>query len=340
MNRTEQESTTRRRSFSFGAASVNLGERDFSEKARTPDKGQLPIGKAIVRSLSWLTVCVLCLCALVYSSEVKEAVFYGMRLGATVVVPAIFPFMIFADYFGSVPFEGGVIGRAVCRFFGISPRLFGALILGNIFGFPVGVRMAVRLYDNGAISKCELENSIGILNNPSLSFLLLAAELAGDYKVSLVIVISVYIATALVGIVFKNKTPHFEFSGVNTGQKFIFSESLKSAAISCLGVCACISFFSAGIALIKILSGSEIVGLLFATVSEVTTAVDLITASSIESGLKAAILAFSLGFSGLSVHMQAFGFLPDKISKRRYLLMKISEGIFAFVICLLFSSVK
>ena len=48
------------------------------------------------------------------------------------------------------------------------------------------------------------------------------------------------------------------------------------------------------------------------------------------------LVALVLGFSGVSVHLQAFSLLPKEISKKRYLAMKICEGGIAMLLMLIF----
>ena len=291
--------------------------------------------KRIFDAASWLGVSVVCLLSLMYSGEIKAAVLSGLRLGATVIVPSVFPFMIFADYYSSHASGGGIIGRTFCRLFGISERLGGAFICGNIFGFPIGVRMAERLYEGGAISKSELEDSIGLLNNPSIVFVLCASSFVLGENKKIIPIIAVLSATFIVGMIFRRKTAYSLNYAYNPRQRFDLSHSIRDAALSCVGICAYISFFSAAIALVKIAGNSDFLSVILAPFLEVGTAVDVIGKSALDSSIKCGLLAFSLGFSGLSVHMQAFGILPEKISKRKYFLMKTCEGAIAFLICII-----
>jgi len=286
-------------------------------------------------SLSWLTVGVICVLSLIHSSEVKTAVLSGMRLGATIIVPSVFPFMIFADYYSSHSCPSGIVGEFCKRFFGISPRLGGAFICGNIFGFPTGVKMAEKLYEDGTITKEELEDFIGILNNPSLSFVLCASAFISGRCGKMLLVLSVYLATIVVGILFQKKPVFSHNSSIKTRQRFNLSRSIKDASLASLAICAYISFFYAGLALVKIVIGSEALALILAPLLEVSSAVDLISKCALSVNFKVALSAFALGFSGFCVHMQAFGILPENVSKKRYLWMKLCEGIVAFLLCLL-----
>ena len=111
--------------------------------------------------------------SIAYGKEITEAAAHSLRLCLTSILPAIFPYMILSDLLATVKIKSdGFIGKVFRRLFGISPRAFTAFLSGAICGFPIGVKTAVSLYENGAISKKECEHLIGFANNPSLAFII------------------------------------------------------------------------------------------------------------------------------------------------------------------------
>jgi hypothetical protein len=63
----------------------------------------------------------------------------------------------------------------------------------------------------------------------------------------------------------------------------------------------------------------------FLEVSGATTLLSQI--QSLQGNVILALIAFSLGFSGLSVHFQAFSMMNDDLSKTKYLLVKLTQGL-------------
>ena len=77
----------------------------------------------------------------------------------------------------------------------------------------------------------------------------------------------------------------------------------------------------------------EILVTLMSPFLELTSASEKIYATRITLGkLTNPLLAFALGFSGFSVHMQVFSFLPKEISKIKYLITKFIQGFLSAII--------
>ena len=67
---------------------------------------------------------------------------------------------------------------------------------------------------------------------------------------------------------------------------------------------------------------------LFIPISIIATSM-ISDATALPYALSMVSSAFALGFSGFSVHLQAFSFMPSKAQRRKYLLMKLLAGFLA-----------
>ena len=269
--------------------------------------------------------------ALLFSEVLREGVIYGIRLSAFGVLPSIFPFFIIADALGSMSFgTRGIFSRIFEKIFSISGEGARAFIIGNVCGFPLGVKLSSELYESGVISKKEAERLIGISNNPSLAYVIsgVGVGIIGSLKAGVSLYISIVISTALVGLVFRRARVKNSNLALNSRQRFDFVQSVKSAGLSSLSVCSYIIFFSAITNLLRFIVGDGLVGTVLTSILEVSGGVSFVSHSEILSDVfLLPCLSFILGFSGFSVHMQARSVASNNLSFKKYYVMKVLEGL-------------
>ncbi len=255
------------------------------------------------------------------------------------IFPTVFPFMVLSDFLASA-FSDTQSGRSALlwRIFGISPCMKPALICGNVCGFPIGVRMASKMFSDGKITKEELENAIGLVNNPSAPFVISAigACMLKSVRDGILLYISIIAATITVGMLVNKKCSNIKFQGNNSRQYFNISESIKNAGLSCIAVFSYIIFFSYLSCVLSFLVRDTYLSAMISALIEVGSGSAMIGALGLPRSAALPLIALALGFSGFSVHMQAFGLLPKGISKKRYFVMKFTEGAIAMIITYLF----
>ena len=270
--------------------------------------------------------------SLISAEEIKDWALAGLKLAATSVIPSVFPFMVLSDFISSTGLPGmGLFGRALNNVFGLSPVCSGAIICGNLCGFPLGARMATEEYRRGTITKEELEDTIGPANNPSLAFVISVVGVGfwGSVGKGIMLYIAVISATAAVGIVFKRKSINSRYSRDNIRQSYNLARSIKDAGIASVGIISYMVFFSSAAGLIHKLSGSELLCALISPLLEVGLGTSLISSCGLAEEVAFGLTAFALGFSGFSVHMQVRMLLPEDVSMRKYYSEKMLEGVLA-----------
>lgn len=277
---------------------------------------------------------------LFFSESIKRGAMLGLDLSLGTIIPTLFPFFILSDLWVSyATIKGGIISKAYGRLFGVSGSSLPAYLLGSLCGFPLGIKAGVGLYERGYISKDELERLSGFANNPSAAFVIsgIGAGLYKDIAVGTRLYIAVLISSFLVGLLFRSKGDFFKNNDVILKQRFDLIKSIQSAGFSSLTVSCYIVFFSSVIGLLTEITKNPLILAIASSFLEITNA-SSISADLVISNpyVKYVITAFALGFSGLSVHMQVFALLPAEISKSKYLLMKLIQGILCSIIMFLF----
>lgn len=268
----------------------------------------------------------------VMSKEISKSVSDGIRLAVFTVISSLFPFFILADFFtSSVEINSeGTVSKIFKALFGISGAGAGAFLCGIICGFPLGVKYASNLYKQNIITEEELRHLAGISNNPSLAFVISAVGLGmlGSLKWGLVLYASVIISAITVGILFRAKQNISSYSSVILRQKFDLISSIKNAGVSSLTISSYIVFFCALLGVVSAISDNAIFTAIISCFLEIGNASNIIIKSAhLTSRLKLILLGFALGFSGFSVHLQGFAFLPENFGKCEYIFKKLIQGL-------------
>jgi hypothetical protein len=278
--------------------------------------------------------------AIFFSEAIKRGFTKGLRLCASTILPTLFPFFILSDYWCFILNinPNSKLSLTFTKIFNISGYGLSAFIIGCLCGFPLGVKTATDLYSKDKLSKSELESLIGFINNPSSAFIIsgVGAGMLNDVAFGVKLYFCVISSAIISGLITREKRIDSQKTSNNFRQSFSFVSSVKSAALSSLQICAFVSFFSALNSLISIPIKNIRILCLVASFVEISSSSQMICElKSSLGGLFLPLLAFALGFSGFSVHMQAFAFLPADISKKKYFANKLLQGTFSALLILL-----
>ncbi len=267
----------------------------------------------------------------------------GMKLCVTTVIPSLFPFMVASELIvmsGAAEAIGGILKRPARLLFGISGEGCSAFLLGMVCGFPMGTRAAISLYREGRISHGELERLVCFSNNPSSAFVISAVGTAlfGCREFGVALYVVTIISSVAVGVLQK-----VMFGAEDRGEPCVpaekreakrgiesFSLAVSSSASAMLSICAFVIFFSTFTGTLGVLISSfdisRVARALFFSFFELTGGVA--EAAAIEPiSLAVCIAAFSVGWSGLSVHFQMIGICDGtSVSLGRYFASKLLVG--------------
>lgn len=278
------------------------------------------------------------LLALFFPSKLAEYVNEGLELAVERVLPTAFPFMILSSLVEaySRPALKGHLANFIGRLFGMPRSAAGALVIGNVSGFPIGAKLAVDLYREGVISKALSERLIAYSNTPSPAFIVgsVGVLMLGSGELGILLVVSVMLGNILSAQFFRAKEDKCREIDVISGQSFDFVECVKSAGTASVTLISFIVIFSVAAGFVKeyitLFPLREIIIIFL----EVTSAASYI-ASSLNAYplISVALLAFALGFGGLSVMAQTSAFTSDTdISILPYFKIKLTSGILSSLV--------
>ena len=290
--------------------------------------------KAAFSSAICLTVSIL---MLLFGAELKKGVTYGLELSVQNLIPTLFPFFILSELWSktfSVK-DDGLLGKCFERLFKVNSSALTAFLSGIICGFPLGVKTAVDLYDSDNINKDELLHLCGFINNPSIAFVVfgVGAGLYNSVKYGIELYLCVVLSAIIIGLIFRGKEKKICKSNDNSGQSFNLVKSIKNAGLLCIAVSSYVIFFSSLLFLIRALAHSDILISIISPLFEVSTATRIIADN--QGGLcgsASMLTAFALGFSGFSVHLQTFAIMPPEISRSKYIIMKLLQGLLTSIL--------
>jgi hypothetical protein len=266
---------------------------------------------------------------------IQKSIEMSIKLCISSIIPAIFPFMILSDYIiGKIKInKDSKISVIFRKVFSINSSGILPFLVGNICGFPLGAQMASKLYDEGSITKHEYDRLVPLCSNPSFAFVIsgVGCGMRGSFRDGVTLYIALLMATILTGIIWRTHSAS-DFHSVLEFDRFSLSGSIKNSAISCIYVSSYITFFSIFVGLIKSFFQNNIFSLILISFLEIGNAASIISKELTRSTISLPLTAFALGFSGISVYMQALCFSPSNAKNSHYIKMKLTEGIIAFAL--------
>lgn len=272
------------------------------------------------------------------STAATAATREALRLASSTILPSLFPYLVLSGILSrsadslSLP-GGGAFGRI----FRLPPCGYTAFFLGALCGFPIGARITAELYERGAIDRDAAARLSAMSTNAGPAFAVagVGGALFGMPKLGWLLFLSQLIAAALLGLLLR-KDASCQVTSVIAPAPFEISlpDILSRAVLSMLGIVGAVVFFGS---LSSMISGllppfpASVLKALFEVGNGCAAA-----ATFGKRGLPLA--AFSLGFSGISVLLQAAGELhPRKIPVRPMIRFKILQGLLSALLILPFS---
>lgn len=319
---------------------VNKKMTHFTKAIRT--KVRINERITVTAAFSVFVLCLVFSISVFFSEVIAEAIRTTLPLLTRVIIPSIFPFIILSDFltayvdFSSIKF----INKLFEKIFKINGAATVAFIIGNLCGFPLGVRCAAKLYSSGKITKEECERLIGFANNTGPAFLIsgIGAGMYGNLNLGLCLYFSMILSSLVVGIIFSlSKSPSDTNSNFTLSNPHLdITESIRSAGLNTLSICSYILAFSCVGAVISKITGGGPVYLFTIPFIEIGSSTAILATYGTGSVLTLFLTGFAVGFSGLCVHFQAKSFLAGTdIKMKKYIIMKLIQGILCGMLLLI-----
>ena len=242
-----------------------------------------------------------------FPREISNGVSEGFNVCKNVIVPSLFPFLIMSSFVvksGLSDYENKITRFISEKIFRLPTATLPVILMSFIGGFPVGIRMAGELYNQGKINSKSAERlSLFCVNaGPAYVINAVGMMMLENKKAGVLIFISLTLAsifTAIFSGFFYKETAN---KNIKNSLRKNFSDSLvesvSDSVFSMLSICAWILFVSAFLPLIDKISWEFFRDFLKAF-SEVTSGSIIFSEK-----YPAYFLAGVIGFNGLCVHCQ------------------------------------
>lgn len=310
---------------------------------------------SINRKLILILVITIILGAIVINPEVYiTSCLNGIMVWATVVLPALLPFMFFTKTLT----ELGVADILASKF-KLFPKIFKVpslaiyvFILSILSGYPVGAKIVADLYESGAISKEEAYKITTFTSNSGPMFILgsVGIGMLASKKLGIIILISHILGALINGLIYRN---HKENS-TEINKKIIEKNNLSIGDLmwntvhSVLIIGGFIALFFVIIEIINYLNifspisnlfskifncDANIFTAIFNGIFEITRGCLDISKLGLSELVSGTLCTFIISFGGLATAMQALVFLKKFDMRFSFFIkQKITHAIFASVI--------
>ncbi len=292
---------------------------------------------------------------LCFSSEAAEAVREGLRICGTSVIPALFPFFVLTNYFlgiRSARQPSRMADRLMSVCFGLRGSCMTPLLLSFMGGYPVGVSCAVRLYQDGVLSKRETERLLLFCNNsgPAFFFGVIGGTVLHSIQSGALLYLAHILAAlccgALLRVTDKERLTIRRVDAKQTEHRG-FLDAVSTSCASLLQISGLIVFFSVVLALFEA-SGllrlfqralpflpAQTLSAMLCGFFELSGGVVRLTACAHAQELA----AFLMGWGGVCVHLQAMSFWKSAhLRPRGYFASKLLHGLLSVLFVRLFLS--
>lgn len=291
---------------------------------------------------------------LAFLSVIPDAVRRAICLCGQSIIPSLFPFLVLSKLLTAVsPLPVLPGGRLFSRLSGLPAEGFTAFLIGALCGFPLGAQITADLYCMSALSRQEAERLSFFCNNvgPAFAVGAVGTLLFGSARIGwflygiqmLSALLCLLLQARAVGSnssIYVNKTLQIPPKKRPTAKKetenslfALLPAALGDSAVSLLGICGAILFFSALCALPRALLPPSAYALL-AAVLEIGNGTAAAAGLPRTAGLAVSLL--SLSFGGLSVFMQTAGILRSTgLSPRSAFRGKCMQSLFSLLLFLL-----
>ena len=302
----------------------------------------------------------------IFSESSFKSAHTGFMLWANNVLPALLPFFICIELIKSTNFMealGRLLEPIMKPLFNVPGSGAFAIVMGISSGYPVGAKIVSDLRENNCCTKTEGERLLAFTNTSGPLFIIgsVGVGMFGDSKIGLLLLLTHFIASILVGILFRfynvkdEKIIHNNYVSKHKKDFKIsmlgelMSNAIKNSITTLLLICGYMIFFSV---LTNIFSGANIsfyfskildsflymlgfskeISLpIINGIMEVTGGIsELSLLKNIDYIELLPCVAFVLGFGGFSVCMQVNSIIANTdLSIKSYILGKLLQGTFA-----------
>lgn len=295
-----------------------------------------------------------------FSKNVGTGIREGLAVCANVLIPSLFPFMIFSSFLLKTRAEKGIsfLLKPVTRYaFGLNPKTGAVILLSLIGGYPVGAKLVSQMKANKEISEKTARRLMYFCVNAGPAFITVAvgSHMFGSFAIGLILLVSQLTGSILIAVISR-----FLFGSLNSETELHIRQydppsvslvkAVSEAASAMLTICTFVVAFwgfsgiLSSLGIPKLFSGilskagidpafSEA---LLAGLMEVTSGC---TAAAKLSDLHSAVMltAFLTSFGGFCVLFQIKAFLGGSVLRiKHFFLVRLFHGGLSMLVSRIF----
>lgn len=290
----------------------------------------------------------------------------GILLWATLVLPALLPFMFFSKLLINLGFADStskIFKNLTTKLFKCPPISAFVYVISILSGYPVGAKLVSELYKQGEISKEEAYKITTFTSTSGPSFIIgtVAGGMLKSFKAGIIIFTAHLLGAILNGFTFRNFKLYKNSKNIQVYIKEKKVESLQDIALNCtssiliVGVYICIFFLVTEILtdlkIIYLLTkplqfilnlfnvNSKISPSIVNGIFEMTKGCSLISVLYTCNPILITVLITGIiTFGGLAVYCQAITFLKDfDMTSSFYFKQKTIHTFYSMIICFVLS---
>ena len=304
-----------------------------------------------------MIVCILLGAIIINPATYITSCLNGIIVWATVVLPALLPFMFFTKTLTELG-----VAEILATKFKLFPKIFKVpsvavyvFVLSILSGYPVGAKIVADLYESGNITKEEAYKITTFTSNSGPMFILgsVGIGMFANKKLGIIILISHILGALINGLIYRN---HKE-KNLEKNKKIIVKNNLSLGELMWNTVNSVLiigGFIALFFVIIEILNNlhifppisnlfssifncnSNIFNAIFNGIFEITRGCLDISKLGLNEFFSGLLCTFIISFGGLATAMQAFVFLKKFDMRFSFFIkQKITHAIFASIISII-----
>ena len=274
-----------------------------------------------------------------------ESIKLSFSLCINKLFPSLIPFMLLSNILVNYNFINDIsdfLNNIMVKIFKVNKNCSFVLIMSIISGSPSNGKILKDLLDKQLITTKDCQNCLNFIQYTNPLFVLgtIGYTFLNDKKLGLIILISSYLSSFILGIFNKNKNIYNYNKEIDSKTDNLFSV-LNKAIISTINTLLLIlgiitTFFILTSLLDSILNINENYKFIYG-LFEITQGLNYLSISNINIYLKTIISSFLISFGGFCIHAQVFSILDNKkIRYLPYFLSRLLHGFISTIITFIF----
>ncbi len=273
-----------------------------------------------------------CTICLRYTQECTDGIKKGILFCLEVLVPSLYAFMTLS----SAVIRSGIavlltkpLGKISRFLFRLPPSGLAVILLSIIGGYPVGAQCATMLFEQGSISRTEAEKvaNIAVCAGPGFLINYVGSALLGSRQIGIILLCAEITGVLVTGVIVgrtmrSTPLPHPDPSSKAASRNLLI-DAVADASRATFRMCGMVVICTAMISVIEEVSPDK-------RITDITSALIEITEGCHRmcGGYPICLIAFFIGFGGISVHLQAYAGMGElHVNKIIFFLFRILQGI-------------